>query len=63
MLSAKQLKEVTGLTIPTIYGAIKGMLEKDILREVTGHSRNRIYSLHRYFEIFSNDNKENGENL
>lgn len=49
--------------MPTIDSAIRGMIEKDILDEITGYSRNRIYSLHGYLEIFSNDEKENGENL
>ncbi len=56
MLSNKQLKQITELTTPTIDNAIKGMLEKRILKEVTGFSRNRVYSLHSYLKIFSSDN-------
>lgn len=58
MLSGKQLQELTGLTQPTVDAAIRGMLEKDIIREVTGYSRNRIYSLYKYFDIFAQEEKE-----
>ena len=47
ILSGRQLQEITGLTQPTVDKAIRGMLERNILREITGYSRNRIYSLHR----------------
>ncbi|MDD2481568.1 MAG: Fic family protein [Lutispora sp.] len=63
MLSGKQLQEITGLTQPTVDSAIKGMLERDMLREITGYSRNRIYSLYKYFDIFAQEEKENSKNL
>ena len=63
ILGGKQLKEITGLTAPTIDSSIRGLVEKDILREITGFSRNRIYSLHKYFEIFVQNEKNNDENL
>ena len=59
ILGGKQLQEITGLTQPTVDNAIRGMLEKDILREITGYDRNRIYALYRYFDIFANEEKEN----
>ncbi len=55
ILSSKQLQEITGLTQPTVDSAIRGMFERDILREITGYSRNRIYVLHRYLGIFANE--------
>ena len=63
ILNSKQLQEITGLTQPTVDSAIKGMIEKDILREITGYERNKIFSLYRYFDIFANEEKENSENL
>ena len=62
ILSGKQLQDITGLSQPTVDAAIRGMLEKNILKEITGYNRNRIYSLYRYFEIFAYD-KENNKNL
>ena len=53
ILSGKQLQEITGLSQPTVDAAIRGMLEKNILKEITGYNRNRIYSLYSYFEIFA----------
>jgi len=46
-----------------VDSAIKGMLERDMLREITGYSRNRIYSLYKYFDIFAQEEKENSKNL
>ncbi len=51
ILSSKQIQAITGLTQPTVDSAIRGMLEKDILKEITGYSRNRIYALHNYIDI------------
>jgi Fic family protein len=59
ILSSKQLQEITGLTQPTVDSAIRGMIEKDILREITGYERNKIFSLHRYFDVFASEEKEN----
>jgi len=53
ILSGKQLQKITGLTQPTVDSAIKGMLGEYILKEITGYSRNRIFSLYKYLEIFA----------
>jgi len=45
-----------------VDGVVKGMIDKEMVKEITGHSRNRIYSLHKYLEIFAHE-KENEENL
>ncbi|NJD02183.1 MAG: Fic family protein [Ruminiclostridium sp.] len=63
ILGSKQLKEITGLTAPTVDSSIRGLVEKDILKEITGFSRNRIYSLFKYFEIIVQSENENDENL
>ena len=63
ILSGKQLQDITGLTQPTVDNAIRGMIEKGILIDITGYSRNKIYSLHKYFDIFAESDKENGKNL
>ncbi len=55
ILSSKKTQAITGLTQPTVDNAIRGMLEKDILIEITGYSRNRIYALHNYIDIFANE--------
>ena len=61
ILGGRSLQQITKLTQPTVDGVIRGMLEKDILREITGYSRNRIYSLHEYLKVFAYEeaNKEN----
>lgn len=55
ILTSKQIQAITELTQPTVDNAIRGMLEKGILIEITGYSRNRIYVLHNYVEIFANE--------
>lgn len=58
VLSSKQIQAITGLTQPTADSAIRGMLEKNMLIEITGYSRNRIFVLHNYIDIFA-DEEEN----
>jgi Fic family protein len=61
IVSGKKLQELTGLSQPTVDSVIKGMIDKEILKEITGYNRNRIYSLYKYLEIFAHE-KENHEN-
>jgi len=50
---------MTGLTRPTVDNVMRGMVERDVRREMTGYARNRIYSLYRYDEIFANEENVN----
>jgi Fic family protein len=52
ILSGKQLQAITGLTQPTVDGTVREMIYNDILKEITGNNRNRVYSLYKYLDIF-----------
>lgn len=54
VLNGKQLQLVTGLAQSTVDAVVRKFLEKDILKEITGYGRNRIFMLYRYFNIFAN---------
>lgn len=53
ILNTKQLVQLTGLSQGTVDNIVRQLLERDILREITGYSRNRIFVLWRYLDIFS----------
>ncbi len=56
ILSSKQIITLTGLSQATVDNIIRSMLEKKMLVELTGYSRNRIFVLAEYFRIFASDN-------
>ena len=49
----KDIQETTGLSNPAVTRVIKQMLDKEVIIETTGYSRNRVFVLQNYFEIFS----------
>ncbi len=51
--AAKQLH----LTAPTVRSAVECLEGLDIVREVTGKQRDRIYAYHRYVQILDEDNE------
>lgn len=52
LLNSKQLVSITGLSKGTVENIIRKLSENDIVHEVTGYSRNRIYLLYEYLKIF-----------
>jgi len=58
ILTGRQLQDKTSLRQTTIDRILKTMLEKDMLFELTGYSRNRIYALGEYIIIFARKNDE-----
>lgn len=54
VLTSKQISSITGLTQATTDNTIKRLCNENthILYELTGHSRNRIFLLYEYLEIF-----------
>ena len=58
ILTSNQIQDITRLTQPTVDNAIRGMLEKGILVETTGYSRNRRFALHKYIDVFANEENE-----
>lgn len=52
LLNSKQLVLITGLSKGTVENIIRKLSENNIVHEVTGYSRNRIYLLYEYLKIF-----------
>ena len=52
VLSSKDIVTAIGLSQGTVENTIKRLHENHIVREVTGYSRNRIFVLYDYLEIF-----------
>ena len=50
--TATDLKKKLGITAPTANAIIKLLLEKDILKEITGQQRGRLYAFERYLGLF-----------
>lgn len=50
--NAEHMKEVTGLTKPSVYSLIKELENLGILREVTGAKRGWVYIFDRYLNLF-----------
>lgn len=42
----------TGLSVPTVNSAVKTLVQDDILWELTGNRRNRVFALHSYISVF-----------
>ena len=56
ILTGKQLQDRTSLSQPTIDKALRSMIDAEMLHEITGYSRNRIYVLMKYLSVFAHDN-------
>jgi len=53
LTSAKQLKELSGLSFPTASKAIEALVGLGIAREITGGRRNRLFAYDAYLAILS----------
>jgi len=51
--TGKQIQSKTSLSQPKIDKAIQLMIDAGMLREITGYSRNRIYVLTKYLQVFT----------
>ncbi len=53
VLTAKRLAHILKVSIPAATTAIDQLLTADILKEQTGHSRNRVFSVHEALHIMN----------
>ena len=51
-ISRKKLCELTGIKEGTIKNIINSLLEKNIVIETTGYSRNQIFKFQKYTDLF-----------
>ncbi len=52
VIEASELATALDVSIPTANSLIKALIEKNILIEVTGQQRGRIYAFERYLKLF-----------
>ncbi len=53
LTSTRQLKELSGLSFPTVSRAIESLVDLGIAREITGGRRNRLFAYDAYLAILS----------
>ncbi len=52
IINAKEVKDLTNVTTPTVYTILNSLVKMGILTEMTGQKRNRIYIFDQYFALF-----------
>ena len=52
VLTRNKMSEITGIKLTTINGIVNALLDKDIITEITGYSRNQIFKFQRYTDLF-----------
>lgn len=52
VLDAAALEKALGISTPTANKLIKALIEKGILKEITGQQRGRVYAFERYLALF-----------
>lgn len=55
VVSIKEVTEQTGLTFPPASSAMQLLIEMDIVRELTGKGRNRLFVYDKYLELLSDE--------
>ena len=53
MINAEKVCDVTGISAPSAYALIRDLEKMEILNEVTGGQRGRIYMFEKYLNIFN----------
>lgn len=52
LIGATKAQELTGLSMPTVYKLLDKLEEQQLLKEVTGNKRNRLYLFDDYLKLF-----------
>ena len=52
VVMSKDVKQITGLSYKAVNDLIRLFLEQDILKEITGYKRNRIFVFSDYLDLF-----------
>ena len=52
---AQKVKEITGLSMPSVYKLLEELENIKIIHEVTGGKRGKIYFFRDYINIFNNE--------
>jgi Fic family protein len=52
VIDAEKVAESIGISMPSAYKLIEAMVEKQILKEITGGQRNRVFVFEEYLSLF-----------
>lgn len=52
VLTRNKMSEITGIKLTTINGIVNVLLDKRIITETTGYSRNQIFAFEKYINLF-----------
>lgn len=52
VLTRNKMSEITGIKLTTINGIVNALLDKGIITEITGYSRNQIFAFEKYINLF-----------
>ena len=52
ILDIQRAKEITGLSLPSVYKLIEDLEKLDILEEITGGKRGKLYVFNKYLSLF-----------
>ncbi len=52
VLTRNKMSEITGIKLTTINGIVNALLDKNIITETTGYSRNQIFAFEKYINLF-----------
>jgi len=52
VITRNKMSEITGIKLTTINGIVNALLDKDIITETTGYSRNQIFAFEKYINLF-----------
>ena len=53
IMTRNKMAEYTGIKLTTINGVVNAFLEKNIIKETTGYSRNQIFAFEKYIGSMS----------
>ena len=53
IINAKKTKELTSLSMPSVYTLLEELKKIGILTEITGSKRNKLFSFREYIKLFS----------
>ena len=52
IINRNKMSEITGIKLTTINGIVNALIDKCIIKETTGYSRNQIFAFEKYINLF-----------
>ena len=52
LIDAQKAKEITGLSLPSVYKLVDELEEQNIIKEITGGRRSKVYIFEKYIKLF-----------